>query len=187
MADLTPADRDRIYQEEKARAEAQAQITAEAAQKARAQAVAAQKQATATNRRAWIIVLVMFGIVYALYNGSRDRSAPSSPSPSAIVNNLATTGDVVPVDHTVTYKVTGSARTASVTYENGTGGTEQKAAVRLPWSLPITAKSEAYLYISAQNDGDSGDLTAEIDVDGQTRKSANASGAYTIADVKDTL
>ena len=109
-----------------------------------------------------------------------DTSSPSSDGPSPI-------SSVLNPEHSVTYKVTGSARSVDVTYENGTGGTEQKSHVAVPWSQTFQSSSGAYLYLSAQNQGNGGDLTTEIDVDGVYRKTADASGAYVIASVSDAL
>lgn len=78
----------------------------------------------------------------------------------------------------VTYQVSGSATEASLTYQNGDGGTSQEK-VTLPWS--ITVKAPNFLYISAQNEGDYGDITCTISVDGKVIKTSTSSGSYTIA------
>lgn len=131
-----------------------------------------------------IVLAVMVGAVVltspSKSSGGSDTSAPSSDGPSPIAN-------IINPQHSVTYKVTGSARSVDVTYQNGTGGTEQKSHVVVPWSQTFQSNSGAYLYLSAQNQGDSGDLTTEIDVDGVPRKTANASGAYVIASASDAL
>jgi hypothetical protein len=52
----------------------------------------------------------------------------------------------------VLYQVTGTAKHAALTYENSTGGTDQKGTT-LPFSYTwSTAKSGDFLYISAQID-----------------------------------
>ena len=131
-----------------------------------------------------IVLAVMVGAVVltspSKSSGGSDTSTSGSDGPSPIAN-------VVNPQHSVTYKVTGSARSVDVTYQNGTGGTEQKSHVAVPWSQIFQSSSGAYLYLSAQNQGNSGDLTTEIDVDGSSRKQANASGAYVIANVNDSL
>lgn len=82
---------------------------------------------------------------------------------------------------TVTYYVYGEDTSqASLTYENGQGGTQQEV-VRLPWRTTITARSGDFLYISAQNKNDSGGVIVGIGVDGQPFKESQSSGAYTIA------
>ena len=80
----------------------------------------------------------------------------------------------------VTYQVTGSATEASLTYQNGDGGTSQEK-VNLPWSLTVKAPQSNFLYISAQNEADYGDITCTISVDGKVIKTSTSSGAYTIA------
>lgn len=80
----------------------------------------------------------------------------------------------------VTYEVTGSASEASLTYENGDGGTSQEK-VALPWSLTVKAPASNFLYISAQNEGDYGDIACTITVDGKVIKTSSSSGGYTIA------
>lgn len=80
----------------------------------------------------------------------------------------------------VTYQVTGSATEASLTYQNGDGGTSQEK-VSLPWSLTVKAPASNFLYISAQNEGDYGDITCTISVDGKVIKTSTSSGSYTIA------
>jgi hypothetical protein len=80
----------------------------------------------------------------------------------------------------VTYQVTGSATEASLTYENGDGGTSPEK-VALPWSLTVKAPASHFLYVSAQNEGEFGDITCTISVDGKVIKTSTSSGSYTIA------
>jgi hypothetical protein len=82
--------------------------------------------------------------------------------------------------HQITYRVDGTARSASVTYSNGTGGTEQKT-VSVPWSKSFDTQSGEFLYISAQNNGEYGDVTVSITADGKIIKDATSSGEYVIA------
>lgn len=83
-------------------------------------------------------------------------------------------------EHTVTYSVEGTASTVSLTYNNNQGGTEQET-VTVPWTRNITAKDGDFLYISAQNQDESGDVVVRIIVDGQEIKHSNSSGRYSIA------
>lgn len=81
----------------------------------------------------------------------------------------------------VTYDVVGEGtRSASLTYQNGEGGTEQRD-VKLPWTSSFTARPGSFLYISAQNKNDSGSITVYISINGNTRKTSTSSGAYVIA------
>jgi len=82
----------------------------------------------------------------------------------------------------VTYKVTGSARSASLTYKNATGGTEQ-ANVDLPWTLRFDAESGSSVYLSAQKRDEFGKLEAKIYIDGDLLQKADSSSPYAIASV----
>ena len=86
----------------------------------------------------------------------------------------------------VTYRVTGSARSALVTYSNDQGGTEQQT-VPLPWSWPMHVKKGAVLQVTAQSQDAAGDVTVDIDADGQNRKEARSSGAYAVASASDLM
>jgi hypothetical protein len=81
----------------------------------------------------------------------------------------------------VKYEVTGSAKTASLTYNNHQGATEQKGEVQLPWDYEFSAEKGMHCYISAQNQGASGDIEATIFVNGKEVKSSHSEGAYVIA------
>lgn len=80
----------------------------------------------------------------------------------------------------VTYEVGGTAKSVNLTYTNESGGTEQRNA-DLPWSKTFSARDGDFLYISAQDQGGSGDVVAYIILNGNTKKSAHSSGPYTIA------
>jgi hypothetical protein len=82
---------------------------------------------------------------------------------------------------TVVYEITGSARSASVTLANRSGGTEQYGNVSIPWSYTDKSFSERFLYVSAQNQGDRGTITVSIYVNGKLFKTSSSSGAYVIA------
>ncbi len=79
----------------------------------------------------------------------------------------------------VTYTVSGTATSASITYQNEGGGTSQ-VKVTLPWTHVIHSPSSNFLYISAQNEGQFGDISCEIKVDDNIVKTSTSSGAYTI-------
>jgi len=80
----------------------------------------------------------------------------------------------------VTYKITGTASQASLTYENEQGGTEQTKVV-IPWQETMTVKRGSFLYLSAQNDDESGSVTCEIWVDGVKWRDSTSRGAYVIS------
>src|SRR5262249_54350867 len=102
---------------------------------------------------------------------------PSQSTPSRIV---------VPIDSggsrtaRVDYTVSGSARSASLTYVNETGGTEQ-ISVRLPWQLRMDVPGGTYVAVSAQNNGETGSVTCTIQTDLEPFKTSTSQGAYKIA------
>jgi hypothetical protein len=83
------------------------------------------------------------------------------------------------VTHRITYKLDGTASSASITIENESGGTEQHV-VSVPWVKEFQAAQGRYVYLSAQNQG-SGQLEATIYVDGQPLQSAQTTERYGIA------
>ena len=74
------------------------------------------------------------------------------------------------------YVVSGSATSASITYNNEQGGTEQ-VNVNLPWEKEMKVSAGAILTIVAQNGG-SGSLTCEIWVDDEQRKTSTSTAQY---------
>lgn len=88
--------------------------------------------------------------------------------------------EATPATYRVKYRVSGTTREASVTYNNAQGGTEQRD-VSVPWETSLTVKGGHFLYLSAQNQQDHGSIVAEILVNGKTWKKSESSGAYKIA------
>lgn len=82
----------------------------------------------------------------------------------------------------VRYVVTGSAMEANLTYQNESGGTEEQK-VHLPWRLEMHNPPGEFLYLAAQNPSGSGNVYAEIDVNGEELRWANSTIPYGIASV----
>lgn len=92
----------------------------------------------------------------------------------------------------VTYYVEGTVKYADMTMETPTGTSQQSADV------PMTRKSDgrqgisfefgrgAFVYISAQNPGDSGYVTCRIEIDGVTVSENTSTSDYGIATCKGT-
>lgn len=91
---------------------------------------------------------------------------------------------------TVTYKVEGTTKMASITYENAGGDTSQQSDI----DVPLTRKVDGgqgivlqgmhrgdFLYISAQNSKEYGSVTCIIEVDGVVVEQNTSHGGYTIA------
>ncbi|MBL7087099.1 MAG: hypothetical protein ISS28_08435 [Candidatus Cloacimonetes bacterium] len=87
----------------------------------------------------------------------------------------------------VEYKVTGTASRVDVTYENEGGGTSQESNVSVPWTYSFTGEPGDFVYISAQNQGQSGSVTVTIYTDGDKFKTSTSSGAYVIATASGSL
>lgn len=118
-----------------------------------------------TATRGCILILVIIagvGLAFFFLSGPR---TPSHPSTFA-----------------VEYRITGTAPSVDVTYQNASGGTEQRHSVRLPFSFKFTAAEGQFLYISAQNDGQSGSVVCQILLNDVEQKRSESSGAFVIAD-----
>src|SRR5881396_1834742 len=72
--------------------------------------------------------------------------------------------------HEVKYEVTGSATAVDVTFQNENGDTSQQSDQPVPWTTTVTAAGGAFTYVSAQNKGESGDVTCTIYVDGAQKE-----------------
>jgi hypothetical protein len=97
----------------------------------------------------------------------------------------------LPVSYTVKYEITGTASSVDITMENAGGNTEQLDDVPLPWSQSFTITLEQhehfFAYVSAQNQGTTGTVTAKIYKDGSEFKTATSSGAYVIASASGSI
>lgn len=83
-------------------------------------------------------------------------------------------------NYVVEYVVEGTSTSASLTYSNESGGTEQ-LDVKLPWRDLFFANSGFSAYISAQNNNKVGSITVKILLNGIEVKQSTSSGAYVIA------
>jgi hypothetical protein len=92
----------------------------------------------------------------------------------------------------VLYEVEGTAESATITAQMPTGTTQASGkAVPLTRTdgtrgIKVDFPREAFVYISAQNEGASGDITCRITVDGVVVSENTASGGYTIATCQGT-
>ncbi|MFH1051219.1 MAG: hypothetical protein V1779_09880 [bacterium] len=84
-------------------------------------------------------------------------------------------------EYTVEYKISGTAIKVDVTLNNSSGGTEQYDDVTLPHSYQYRSFNDNFVYISAQNQGQSGSVTVSIYHKGILFKTSTSSGAYVIA------
>lgn len=86
-----------------------------------------------------------------------------------------------PQSSSVRYVIEGTATSVDVTLNNETGGTEQYSSVWLPRTYYYSDFSDNFLYISAQNNGETGSVIVSIYIDGTKVKTSTSSGAYVIA------
>lgn len=86
-----------------------------------------------------------------------------------------------PTTYAVEYTVTGTAANVSVTYALADGGTSQIGDTPTPWSYEFRAVKGTFVYVSAQNQTETGTVTATILRDGREFKTATSTGAYVIA------
>ena len=86
----------------------------------------------------------------------------------------------------IEYKVTCTTGLVDLTIENSDGCVSQYDDMATPWSysFEITSKPEygyTFVYVSAQNQQNSGSVTAQIYVDDSLYKTSTSTGAYVIA------
>lgn len=87
----------------------------------------------------------------------------------------------------VRYRLTGTADNVGVTLENDRGGTQQ-FDVNIPYEIVLTDfQQRDFVYVSAQNNGDSGSVKCQIIVNDQVQYEATSVGAYTIASCSGTV
>jgi len=89
--------------------------------------------------------------------------------------------DPEPTTATVKYEVTGTAQTVDITLSNKEEGTSQFGDVSVPWSMSFVAPRGNFVYLSAQNQGQTGTVICTIYINGDQFKSSTSSGAYVIA------
>jgi hypothetical protein len=88
---------------------------------------------------------------------------------------------------TVTYRISGSAIRADLTYSGSGESTIQQTDVLLPAERSIAAHSGDFLYISAQNTGSTGCVHVEIRSGNKTLQDAQSCGAFVIATASATF
>ncbi len=109
-----------------------------------------------------LILLVLVGMLLSVACQSQEGTVPQSAT-------------------AVAYSITGTADKVMVTLSNATGGTEQYNNVSVPNTISYSSFPGWFLYIAAQNQGESGSVTVAIYVNGKLFKTSSSSGAYVIA------
>ena len=126
-----------------------------------------------------VVAIIIIVLIIAAGSGGSKRSTTVRPTPRP-------TATPRPQTFTVRYLVEGTARRVSLTIENADGGTEQYDK-SVPWETTFQGKRGAFLYIAAQNDGQSGTVETSIWVNGKREKYAQSEAAYGIASVSMSL
>lgn len=84
------------------------------------------------------------------------------------------------------YEVTGTSTSYSVTIQNADDNTQQWSSVSSGWWYKWEQTGERWLYVSAQNNKSSGNVTVKIYKDGKVIAQNTSYGGYTIATVSGT-
>jgi hypothetical protein len=143
----------------------------------------AQVQPKKSGSTFWTAVRIV--VIFSILSGGLSYFTMFRPNDATVMptgNPLNDVGE----PHTVTYKVTGTASSVSVTYETPQGGTSQ-ATVKVPFEMTATFKSGDFVSLLAQNQDDSGTVISEIDVDNEPLKRTTSSGPYVIADASGSI
>ena len=168
---LSDADKQRIAEEEKERLKVREQLKNEEDTKKAAQKKKTTKFALIGCGGLIALIVIIAIIIGASSSKTTDtQTIPTYTGPEVI------------------YEITGTAMSADVTLSNATGGTEQFSNIQ--WSHVTGAPGYEYtyesfpasfLYISAQNQGESGSVTVNIYYEGNLIKTSTSTGAYVIA------
>ena len=108
------------------------------------------------------------------------RADPTSSFPALLVPPTAAPTAPQQGIHTVEYSISGSADYVGITARNSEGGTEQHE-VNVPYYHTLSMRGGEFVYLSAQNQGRSGNVHVSIRVDGNILQEASASSPFGIA------
>lgn len=86
----------------------------------------------------------------------------------------------------VLYTVSGTPSGFSITYDKN-GNTEQKTTTQSRWTKSFTGTSGDFVYVSAQAQNESANVTVKITIDGSQLKTATSQGDYVIATASGTI
>jgi hypothetical protein len=131
-----------------------------------------------------LVLLVIVSLLLAgcgFYSPSNDKDFYNPPSSNPNNPQYVSPPSSGPSStHTIKYVIVGSASSGSITYTNAQGGTEQMD-VQLPFSKTFEMQPGSFVYISVQNQSDSGNVICAIDVDGIEVRTSTSTAAYGIA------
>jgi hypothetical protein len=81
------------------------------------------------------------------------------------------------------YEVSGTSGNYSVTIQNADDNTQQYGSVGSGWWYKWDQSGTRFLYVSAQNNNESGNVTVKIIRNGKVLQTNTSEGGYTIATV----
>lgn len=131
----------------------------------------------------------MVGVLVVAACAAAGLAACADDSPSPAERSREAAAIVSAMARTVHYDVTGTANGVDVTVATPTGtsqGSGKAVPLRGPSGPGLTYKfgPGEFLYVSAQNNGETGNVVCSITVDGKVISQNTASGAYAIATCK---
>lgn len=94
--------------------------------------------------------------------------------------------ELVETEKEYKYEVTGTGGSYSVTIQNDKDDTQQYSKVGNGWWYKWNQTGERWLYVSAQNNNSSGNVTVKIIRDGKVVKTNTSYGGYSIATASGT-
>ena len=80
-----------------------------------------------------------------------------------------------------TYEVSGDATSALISYTNESGSISQETNASIPWKKSFSGYSGDAVTVSAQNNGETGNVVVEIYKKGELFKRGESVGAYGVA------
>lgn len=125
-----------------------------------------------------ILAFVILCLIVSAASNQRSTTSSGSTTSETIRSSA----------RTVLYEVEGTATSVDITYE-AASGTAQQSGLKVPLTrksgtakgISVTKSAADFVYISAQNQDDSGSVTCKITVDGVVVSTVTSRGAYTIA------
>ncbi len=128
-----------------------------------------------------VVLAVGWRLLVAHHSGSANPSPTFAPVPTFATEPPQATEPPPPVVYSVSYRVSGTATSADITYQARNGDTAQASGVHLPWTYgKFNGSTGDFLYVSAQNTSNGGLIVCQIFLNGQVVKTSRSSGFASI-------
>jgi len=122
----------------------------------------------------WVYTLLVIGsLVLSCMCCSAFLSEFSPETSDALIDSLDP-------NHTIVYRVEGTASSAMITYMNDQTGMEQLNKVRLPWQKSYNMKTGSSTSLVAQSNDYGKTITCIIELDGEEWKRSSSSGDFVV-------